>query len=83
MNETIQQSLKTLLAKIMQVEQAQINDEASTANLENWDSLRHMKLIIALEEEYGLEFDEYQIETMTSFSGILMAMQQAFQRKSG
>jgi acyl carrier protein len=83
MNETIQQSLKTLLAKIMQVEQALINDEASTANLENWDSLRHMKLIIALEEEYGLVFDEYQIETMTSFSGILTAMQQAIKCKSG
>ena len=83
MNDFTQQSLKTLLAKIMQVEPAVIDDKASTANLENWDSLRHMKLIIALEEEYGLVFDENQIETMTSYSGILTVMQQALQRKSG
>jgi acyl carrier protein len=83
MNDDTKQNLKKVFAKIMQVAPELIDDNSSTANLPNWDSLRHMKLIITLEEEFGFNFDEEQIVSMTSFGVILKVIQQELQRKSG
>ena len=83
MNDDTKQNLKIVFAKIMQVAPGLVDDNSSTANLPNWDSLRHMKLIITLEEEFDLNFDEEQIVAMTSFGGILKVIQQELQRKSG
>lgn len=83
MKDDIEQNLKALLAKIMQVAADAIDDKASTATLANWDSLRHMKLIVALEEEYALAFDEEQIVEMTAYPKIVAIVRQELSRKSG
>lgn len=48
-----------------------IKDNASPDNLENWDSLRHMNLVVALEEEFDLEFDDEEIVEMMNMELIL------------
>jgi acyl carrier protein len=33
-----------------------VTADSSPATVETWDSVRHLNLILALEEEYGLQF---------------------------
>jgi len=43
-----------------------IGDDASPDTIENWDSLRHMNLVLALEEEFGIELtDDQTVEIMS------------------
>ena len=35
----------------------EINEESSPDTIESWDSLRHMNIVIALEEEFNVQFD--------------------------
>ena len=42
-------------------------DNSSTNNLVEWDSMNHMNLMVALEEEFKCDFDEDDIEIMVSF----------------
>jgi acyl carrier protein len=44
---------------------------ASTASVAEWDSLASLTLIMALEEEFGVEVDAEQLETLVSFDAIL------------
>jgi acyl carrier protein len=77
LSETIEQKLKPLLARVMRVDAGAITAEASTDTIATWDSLNHMKLILALEEEFDIALDEGQIEQMTSVPKIIAVIGQA------
>ena len=76
MNESTELKLKVLLARVMRVDVATITSDASTDTIATWDSLNHMKLVLALEEEFDVAFDESQIEHMTSFAKVIALVDQ-------
>jgi len=41
-------------------------DDASTTSIENWDSVNHLNLVLALESTFGVSFEPEDIEKMTS-----------------
>jgi len=49
------------MADIFELDAADIPDNASTGVIENWDSIRHMNLIVALEEEFDVRFNDTDI----------------------
>ncbi len=59
---------------IMDVERAALNDEVSPDTLEAWDSLSHMNLVLALEEEFGLRFTDEEIMAMLSIPQIVQTL---------
>ena len=69
-NGLIETRLRTILAGLMRIDICSLGPNASTDTIDTWDSLNHMKLILALEEEFSLVFNEAQIEDMTSLSKI-------------
>lgn len=44
-------------------------------NCENWDSLRHLNLIVELEAEFAVEFDPEEIAQMKSYADIKAALE--------
>ena len=53
--------IKEILSIIFEVDIDQINDDFSSDSTENWDSLRHMNMVTALEEEFGVFFEDEEI----------------------
>jgi acyl carrier protein len=66
--EQVPPSLRELLADIFEIAPAQITSELGMETMENWDSFRHLQVILALEEEYGVRFDPQRIPELTSVS---------------
>jgi len=64
--------IKNVMASIFDVELDQINDTTTQGDLENWDSMGHMNLVVALEEEFELVFDEEEIIEMMNFKLICL-----------
>ena len=48
----------TILSSMLGVPREQLDGDSSSETLEQWDSLNHMHLVLALEEGFGIEFDE-------------------------
>ena len=46
------------MAVVFDMEIADIPDNAAPGVIEKWDSLKHMTLIVALEEEFGIRFTD-------------------------
>ena len=44
--------------------------ETAQADIAEWDSLRHLSLIVKIEEEFDLDFDPTEIGDMTSVASI-------------
>jgi len=49
------EAAKALLADASQRQVGEIPDDASVSNFDGWDSLSHMRLIMAMEEKRGKE----------------------------
>jgi acyl carrier protein len=60
-----------LMVETFNIERALLNEDTSQKNLSAWDSLRHLNLIVALEDEFDVSFEPEQIAIMTSFAAIM------------
>lgn len=63
----MKKDLKTILADILQIAKKEITDQTSMKTVRLWDSLKHMELILALEQELNLRpLTMAEISRMTS-----------------
>ncbi|HUU27312.1 MAG TPA: acyl carrier protein [archaeon] len=60
-----------IVSRVMSVPVKQLNEQSSIDTLEKWDSMRHMNLIMSLEEEFQVTFNEEEIIEMVSVEIIL------------
>lgn len=65
--------LKTV-SEILGISPDQINNNSSMDTIEEWDSLNHMNLMMALEEEFSIQFDNLEVMKLTSIEAILQAL---------
>jgi acyl carrier protein len=52
----------------------EINENMSINELDSWDSLSQMDLVITLEKEYSVNFDLHEIRRMNSYNGIVQLL---------
>ena len=65
------QNLRQIVCATLQVDPSSVKDEEiDQASLKAWDSLRHLRLIVALEKETRKKFTARQIAGMVSLSAI-------------
>ncbi|OGU57723.1 MAG: hypothetical protein A2X64_06515 [Ignavibacteria bacterium GWF2_33_9] len=63
--------LKRLVSQILNIEETDIDDETSMANTLSWDSLKHMELIVAIEEDFKISrLTVVEIVSMTKINVI-------------
>jgi acyl carrier protein len=67
----MEQKVREIMADILQLDPDAIEGSTSHDNTATWDSLNHINLITALEQEFGTTFDVGEIESMLSFDDIL------------
>ena len=53
-----------VVSQIMNVPVGQLNENSSPDTIERWDSLQHMNLVLALEQEFGVSFSDQEIIEM-------------------
>jgi acyl carrier protein len=67
--------MKSKIVEIMsEVFELPVNEfptEIKQENIENWDSLRHLNLIVELEETFDKSFEPEEISEMTSIEKII------------
>lgn len=68
----MENKIKNVMSAIFNVDINDINEESSPDNIDNWDSMAHMNLIVGLEEEFNLIFDETEITEMMNFKLICL-----------
>ena len=70
MSETI----RLIMSKIFQIPPEDIKPEISPEDIERWDSLKHMQLVIALEDELGITFPDETVPNLVSYKAIVEAI---------
>lgn len=70
----VEDKLLAVLSSILQVPRESLTLGSSRKTLEEWDSLKHMYVVLALEEEFNVEFSESDIATLGSASSLFEAI---------
>ena len=65
--QILEKEIKKILAKILKIKISKITDDLSMNSYSKWDSLNHLKLIIALEGKIGVSFKEKEVTQITSY----------------
>lgn len=60
--------IKKVMSAVFDVPIEEINDESSPDTIESWDSLKHMNLVVALEEEFEIKFEDDEIVELLNYS---------------
>jgi acyl carrier protein len=66
----VEKDLDQLLADVLQIPVAQVKPELAMQHLDAWDSLKHMELIAALEQQLDIELSFDEIVAMRSVGDI-------------
>ena len=66
-----------VISQVLEVPLNEITLESSSDTIESWDSLKHMNLILALEDEFDIQFSDDQIVKMLNVGLILEAIKEA------
>ena len=59
-----QAKLSQIVAKVLEVDVATISDASNAKNTPNWDSMRHIELLLAVEVAFGVQFTMAEITSM-------------------
>lgn len=66
--------LQGLLADVFGVRESEITPETAKGDVESWDSLKQMDLVMSLERAYDLTLDIQDIVAMTSVAAIVQVL---------
>ena len=70
----MENKIKQIMADVFSMDISEINEDASPDHIDKWDSLGHMCLITAIEEELDITFNNDQIIEMMNFKLILLVV---------
>lgn len=68
------EKLKKNVAQVFQVPEGSINEQTMMTDIDTWDSLTHMELILMLENEFHVTFSGEEIIAMTGYSSIVKTL---------
>jgi acyl carrier protein len=68
------QEVRDVMAAVFVVAPADVGEDASPETIESWDSLRHLSLILALEERFGISLSIDEITSLGDFLSVVAAV---------
>ena len=71
MTDSLLQRVSAIVAATFNVSEADIAPGTSPATLEAWDSMGHLMLVLALEQDFGIQIPPESVERMTDVGSIV------------
>lgn len=69
--DSLKEEIVEIFEDVMDIDDADLADETTASDVEEWDSLSHVRLIIAIERSYGIKFSNAEIEGLKKFGDIV------------
>ena len=74
--ENIEGRIKEVMSAVFEVDVDSVNEDSSQDSIENWESIKTLDLIVALEEEFGVTIPLEEVGNMTNFKYIKLMIEE-------
>lgn len=77
----IKERLQEIFRDIFDDEELEIREDMSAKDIEDWDSLAQINLIIAIEKEFGVKFNLEEVSKLKNIGEILTYLKIKIEKK--
>ena len=74
MGDKIEDRVKSVMSAVFEMQVEHLTEDSSPDTIESWDSLKHMNLVVALEEEFNVEFTDDNIIELINMKLIMVVL---------
>ena len=74
--EVILMQVRDIFADILDNEKLVLTEQAQAADIDDWDSLHHIQLVVAIEKHFKIRFTSAEIQTWKNFGEMIASVQQ-------
>ncbi len=75
MSSPVFERVRGIAADVLRLPANQISPRSSPETIEAWDSVQHLNLVLALEQEFGVQFEPEEIDQMSNIDRILSVLE--------
>ena len=77
MNDTV----KSIMASVFRTDIENITEDLNQKDVSFWDSLRHLNLVVELEERFSVSFEPEEIAEMITFKKVIYFINKKLDQK--
>lgn len=68
---SIKETLQEIFRDILDLDNLVLEDETSASDIEEWDSLAHINLVVAIEREYNIKFALGELQDLKNIKDMI------------
>ena len=69
--DQVYEELTTLFLDVLSLDALSLNDDTVASDVENWDSLNHVNLIVAIEHKFKVSFTTREVKKLKNVGEIV------------
>ena len=70
LEDELEKKIEDVMKAVFEISVGEIDEESSIDNIDLWDSMGHIKLILSLEKDFGIQFNGGEVIEMVKYSKI-------------
>ena len=74
MSETTLTQVGEIMVDIFDLDDLEVTPDTTAADVEEWDSLSHIRLMVAIERHFGIKFSNAEIEALQNVGDLVKAI---------
>jgi acyl carrier protein len=78
----ILQEIKTVFEEVFDQEGLIISPETTANDIEGWDSMSHVTMLMAIEDHFNIEFKAYEIANLQNVGALAALVEKKLNEKS-
>lgn len=73
--EEVFEKLTTVFQDVFDDDEIVLSDETTSSDIEDWDSLNHINLVVSIEKEFGMKFSMGETQKMKNVGEMVTILQ--------
>ena len=65
------EKIKSIMVRVFQCSDSDITEESSASDIDQWDSLAHVGLVLEIEKEYDIKFALGELQNLKNVKGLI------------
>lgn len=70
------EKLNEIFTDVLDLDECELTEESSANDIEEWDSLSHIQLIVAIEKAFGIKFTSLEIMKWANVGEMVNSMEE-------
>ena len=75
-DDEVENRVRSVLAEVFGLNPQEVGANTSTDTVDGWDSLHHLTVVLSLEEEFEIQFDDQETLSLVNFPLILAVVRE-------